>query len=97
MNDQQKVDALVRARDGLRQASDALDDLVQLLIPQNIMKDPTKLPFDVAKIPWIDRANEKGKFQVSEDYDNPDHKALLKFLNEHAGGCIQSKDGEGRN
>lgn len=60
------------------------------------VKDKTTLPFDVSKIQWQDRENEKGKFQVSEDYDNADHKALLKFLSEHAGGCIQSKDDEGR-
>jgi hypothetical protein len=55
------------------------------------VKGSTKLPFDASKIPWIDRENEKGKFQVSEDYDNPEHKALLKFLNEHAGGCVNSE------
>jgi len=54
-------------------------------------KGSTRLPFDVSKITWQDRENEKGKFQVSEDYDNPEHKALLKFLNEHVGGCINSE------
>jgi len=58
-------------------------------------QDRTKLPFDVSKITWQDRENEKGKFQVSEDYDSIDHRALLKFLTEHAGGCINSKDAEG--
>jgi hypothetical protein len=54
------------------------------------VKGSTKLPFAASKIPWIDRENEKGKFQVSEDYSNPEHKALLKFLNE-AGGCVASE------
>jgi len=58
-------------------------------------QDRTKLPFDVSKITWQDRENEKGKFQVSEDYDSVDHRALLKFLTEYAGGCINSKDAEG--
>ena len=49
-------------------------------------KSSTKLPFDVSKIKWQDRENEAGKFQMSEDYSHPEHKALLKFLNEHAGG-----------
>ena len=59
------------------------------------LKDRTRLPYDVSKIKWQDRENEKGKYQLSEDYSNPDHKALLKFLNEHVGGCINSKDPEG--
>jgi hypothetical protein len=58
-------------------------------------KPSPKLPFDVSKIRWQDRENEKGKYQVSEDYNSLNHKALLKFLNEHAGGCINSKDSEG--
>jgi hypothetical protein len=50
-----------------------------------------KLPFDVGKIKWQDRENEKGKFQVSEDYSNPEHKQLLRFLNEHVPSkCITS-------
>jgi hypothetical protein len=50
----------------------------------------TKLPFDVSRIAWQNRENEKGKFQMSEDYSNPEHRALLKFLIEHAGGRIVS-------
>lgn len=47
------------------------------------VKGSPKLPFDAGKIQWIDRENEKGKFQMSEDFNSPDHKALLAFLNEH--------------
>jgi len=51
-----------------------------------------KLPFDASKIKWQDRENEKGKFQMSEDYSSPDHKALLAFLNEHIPSkCVQSE------
>jgi hypothetical protein len=56
-------------------------------------KPSAKLPFNASKIKWQDRENEKGKFQVSEDFNSLDHKALLKFLNEHAGGCLSS-DGQ---
>jgi hypothetical protein len=52
---------------------------------------PAKLPFDSSKIHWEPRKGEKGIFELSEDYDSPDHKALLKFLTEHAGGCINSE------
>jgi len=56
-------------------------------------KASPKLPFDVSKIKWQDRENEKGKFQFSEDFDSVDHKALLKFLNEHTPGkCVTSED-----
>lgn len=55
-------------------------------------KPSAKLPFDVSKIRWQDRENEKGRFQFSEDYDNAEHKALLNFLNEHTPSkCITSE------
>jgi hypothetical protein len=55
-------------------------------------KGSPKLPFDASKIKWQDRENEKGKFQMSEDYSSPDHKALHAFLNEHIPGkCVQSE------
>jgi hypothetical protein len=56
-------------------------------------KPGVKLPFDASKIKWQDRENAKGKFQFSEDFDSVDHKALLKFLNEHTPGkCVTSED-----
>ena len=54
-------------------------------------KGSTKLPFDASKIAWQKRTGSKGEFELSEDFDNLEHKALLKFLNEHAGGCINSE------
>jgi len=54
-------------------------------------KDLAKLPFDVLKIKWQQRQNQKGPFEISEDYDNADHGALLKFLREHAGNCLVSQ------
>lgn len=69
--------------------------LVQLRMQINKIlgetKPSTKLPFDVEKIKWQQRQNQKGPFEISEDYDNPDHKALLKFLTEHAGNCLVSQ------
>jgi len=55
------------------------------------MMGSTRLPFDASKIHWQDRENAKGPFQVSNDFDSLDHKALLKFLNELAGGCVSSE------
>lgn len=82
---------------GITQLRMQINKLLGESKPAEPPKDRTKLPYDVSKIYWQDRENEKGKFQVSEDYDNIEHKNLLKFLGEHAGGCIQSKDREGRN
>ena len=57
------------------------------------VKGSPKLPFDAGKIQWIDRENEKGKFQMSEDVNSPDHKALLAFLNEHVPSKRITSDG----
>jgi len=67
-----------------------LEKLVGAVAPAP--KGSPKLPFDVSKINWQDRENEKGKFQCSEDYNSLDHKALLAFLNEHVPSkCVQSE------
>lgn len=59
---------------------------------QTAFKGSPKLPFDATKIQWQDKENEKGKFQSSEDTNNPEHKALLAFLNEHVPSkCVQSE------
>jgi hypothetical protein len=49
-----------------------------------------KLPYDAAKIKWWKKTNRNGEFEYSEDYNSLDHKALLKFLKELAGGSICS-------
>jgi len=59
---------------------------------QTAFKGSPKLPFDANKIVWQDKENDKGKFQMSEDINNPEHKALLVFLNEHVPSkCVQSE------
>lgn len=59
--------------------------------------DPTKLPFNIDKIVWKDKTGEKGPFQLSEDTSSADHQALVKFLTEHAGGRVTTKDSQGKN
>jgi hypothetical protein len=59
---------------------------------QTAFKGSPKLPFDATKIQWQDRENANGKFQMSEDINNLNHKALLAFLNEHIPSkCVQSE------
>lgn len=49
-----------------------------------------ELPFDATKIKWWKKTNQKGEFEYSEDFNSLDHKALLKFLKELAGGSVSS-------
>ena len=50
-----------------------------------------KLPFNVDRITWTPRVGNKGPFELSDDYENLDHKLLLSFLKEYAGGALASQ------
>jgi hypothetical protein len=69
--------------------------LVQLRMQINKIlsgKEPSaELPFKAEAIKWQQRQNQKGLFEIAEDVENPDHKALLKFLTEHTGNCLVSQ------
>jgi hypothetical protein len=52
---------------------------------------PVELPFNVSRIRWRRAEGLKGPFELSDDTGNPDHKALLKFLVELAGGAVNSE------
>jgi len=52
---------------------------------------PVKLPFNASKIRWRQAEGLKGPFELSDDYENPEFKALLKFLVEFAGGAVSSE------
>jgi len=52
---------------------------------------PVELPFNVSRIRWLQRHGEKGSFELSDDTGNPDHKKLLSFLVDYAGGCVNSE------
>jgi len=41
--------------------------------------------WDPSKIKWTKMRNPRGEFEKSEDYSNPEFKAMLKWLNEHGG------------
>jgi hypothetical protein len=49
-----------------------------------------QLPFDASKINWQKSLGPRGEFELSDEYGNPEHKALLKFL-EFAGGTVASE------
>jgi len=46
---------------------------------------PEDKSLDMEKIPWVQTEGKRGPYQKSTDYDNPNHKALLKKLAEHKG------------
>jgi hypothetical protein len=50
-----------------------------------------KLPFNVDRITWTAKVGKKGLFELSDDYESPDHKLLLSFLQEYAGGALSSQ------
>jgi hypothetical protein len=54
------------------------------------VKPSAKLPSKVDAIKWEGAESPKGKFEVSHDYSNPEHKSLLAFLNT-AGGVMSSE------
>jgi len=76
--------------DGLEALAVKLRKQIEKLFGEAPVKGSTKLPFDASKIAWEKRQGAKGEFEVSEDFNNLEHKALLKFLAE-AGGCINSE------
>ena len=55
------------------------------------MRGSPQLPFDVGKICWRQTEGWKGPFELSEDHNNPEHRALLKFLVELAGERVVSE------
>ena len=70
----EKIDALVRARDGLKMIADAVDDILQTLAPPSIHK------YDIEKVKWVDAEGPNGKYQRSSDVNSIDFKELLKDL-----------------
>lgn len=58
-------------------------------------KDLTRLPYNIDRIPWQDRHNENGDFQLCNDESNADFLALRAFVLQHAGGKISTRDSQG--
>jgi hypothetical protein len=86
-----------KQKEALNQFCNAVDAAVSALHAslgiqnQKPIKGSVELPFDPNKIQWTQQKGTKGPYERSDDVNNPDHKALLKFLTEHAGGCISSE------
>jgi len=65
---------------------------VKLKRELDVSPDQTRHSWDPNKIPWVDKQGDKGPFQMSEDVNNLEFKAMLKNLNEHKGKM--SRDGK---
>jgi len=49
-------------------------------------------PVDLERITWVEDEGPKGKFQKSEDINNPEFKKLVKTLGQHDGKMTVSGD-----
>ena len=49
-------------------------------------------PVDLNRITWVEAEGPKGKFEKSEDINNPEFKKLVKTLAEHDGKMTISDD-----
>lgn len=101
-----EVEAVIADERDLQQAKAALECLLDGWLhaseptqlgksAQSPTKDLARLPYNVDAIPWIDKTNEKGPFQLCDIETNADLVALRAFTLEHAGGGISTKDNQG--
>lgn len=82
-----KVNALVKAHDGLRQAADAFDEYLESLAPPGVKDEKAGKNADIAmsKIPWQPADGSKGPYESAEDPANPEFQKLSTILAEHKG------------
>jgi hypothetical protein len=77
--------------DGQDAANQQLRMALKVLVDQNANVQVTprsiELPFQAENIKWTPKVGNRGPFELSEDYENPDHRQLLEFMKTHAGSC----------
>jgi hypothetical protein len=81
--------------DGQDAANQQLRMALKVLVDQNanvqVSPRSIELPFKAENIKWASKVGGRGPFELNEDYENPDHKQLLEFMKQHAGGAISSQ------
>jgi len=80
-----KINALVKVRDGLRQAADAFDEYLETLAPAGAQGKESKTEVDLSRIPWQAADGSKGPYESAHDPTNPAFQELSKILAEHKG------------
>ena len=86
-----KIECLIKARDGLRQAADAIDDYVQTLGPKQ--GRATDVPPDLGMVVWKPTTGPKGPFDIAESKANANVVAfarLVEYLDNHQGRAMVS-------
>jgi len=79
MADQELFECLAKLRDGFNGMAMALDEVIQKE-SKAVLKE-----YDVEKIQWVEAEGQHGKYQKTDDANNPEYKALRKDLAEHNG------------
>jgi hypothetical protein len=75
-----KPETIVKLRDALTMASDALQEELEGMAPTG-----TKFSWDASKVKWIQTEGSNGPYEKSEDVNSSDFKAMLKDLSAHNG------------
>lgn len=75
-----QVEPLVKLRDALAMAAEALNEYIETFAPAG-----EKPAWDPSRIKWEQKEGTRGPYERSEDVNSPDHKALLKDIAEHKG------------
>lgn len=73
------VEFIIKLRDATLMIADAANEYLEKLAPQ----DEKKRSWDPSKCRWVWAEGQKGKYQKSDDVDNPQFKALIKDLEDH--------------
>jgi len=78
-----RVDSLVKIRDGAQMILDGVNEILESMSPYSKPSDVTP---DLAGVMWKAATGDKGPDEKSEeDLNNPNYKLLLKALQEHSG------------
>jgi len=78
-SDLEFYELLVKLRDFHNGIAEALDSFIQTK-SKAVLKE-----YNVDKIKWVEAEGQHGKYERSDDANNPEFKALLKDLAEHNG------------
>jgi hypothetical protein len=78
-----EVEAIVQDEHAIEVAKASIEGLIDGWL-KNQRKEPAET-WNPAKIKWTEEEGFKGKYEKSEDVNNPEFKAMLKNLQQHNG------------
>ena len=78
-----KIDAFVKIRDGLLQALDGINEILEGMKP---FSEPSDLILSMDGVAWVDKMGPSGAYEKAERDDaNPSYQRLIHSLQEHHG------------